>query len=386
MITWAEAAAKRPRIIAGLMTGTSMDGLDMAICRVAGGDAPAMELLAFDLAAYPEDLHRRLAGADRLSALELSRLHQELGRFFADALAAVVAREGVTLDAIGSHGQTIAHEHRVHSLQIGAAAPLAERFRCPVIYDFRAGDIAAGGCGAPLVPYVDARFLAQPGVGLVALNIGGIANLTALDGGADSLAQAIGFDTGPGNMILDRLAERFTAGSQAETGFDADGRFAAAGSVRRDLLADLMAHPFITSPRPKSAGREQYGHAFTDALIARENPESERAWYDLFATAAAFTVDSIVHGIVGEVVPRMRVDKVVVSGGGARNAYLMAELAKALPALEVSTTDGLGWPVDAKEAMAFAFLASERLDRRPANLPAATGAARPVLLGAVLES
>jgi anhydro-N-acetylmuramic acid kinase len=304
-----------------------------------------------------------------------------LGRFFAAALAGVLGRHPVALELIGSHGQTVYHEHRVTTLQIGAATPLALRFGCPVVHDFRTADIAAGGAGAPLVPYVDHRLLGGRGAGLLAVNIGGIANFTALPA-EDDPERVIGMDCGPGNMVLDQLAARFSAGAQSA---DIDGRLAARGRVRPELLAALGRHAFFAAPPPKSAGREQFGSAFVDRLLARAGPQSEQDWCDLLATAAELTVWGIHEAHRRHVAPRLPVAAVMVSGGGARNPVVMARLAERFRPLPVRMSDAYGLPVDAKEAIAFALLASERLDGRPANLPSVTGARRRVLLGDVTE-
>jgi anhydro-N-acetylmuramic acid kinase len=382
MIRWAEVRAKRVRTVAGLMTGTSMDGLDVALCRVTSAPELGVELLAFETVPLPADLRAGLA-AERLADLAaLARAHAALGRFFADALAGVLERQPAELDLIGSHGQTVYHEHKLTSLQLGEPAHLAWRFRCPVVHDFRAGDIAAGGGGAPLVPYVDWRLLGGRGEALLAVNIGGIANFTALPAAGDDPDAVQGMDCGPGNMLLDQLAERASGGRLCA---DLDGRLAARGQVRPDLLAALCAHPFFAAAPPKSTGREQFGRPFVDALLGTARPGSEQDWCDLLATATELTAFGIHDAYQRYVAERLPVDVVVVSGGGARNPALMARLAARFGPVPVRTGDAYGLPVDAKEAIAFAILASERLDERPANLPSVTGAARQVLLGKIAE-
>jgi anhydro-N-acetylmuramic acid kinase len=382
MIRWAEVRAKRVRTVAGLMTGTSMDGLDVALCRVTSAPELGVELLAFETVPLPPDLRAGLA-AERLADLAaLARAHAALGRFFADALAGVLERQPAELDLIGSHGQTVYHEHKLTSLQLGEPAHLAWRFRCPVVHDFRAGDIAAGGGGAPLVPYVDWRLLGGRGEALLAVNIGGIANFTALPAAGGDPDAVQGMDCGPGNMLLDQLAERASNGRLSA---DLDGRLAARGQVRPDLLAGLCAHPFFAAAPPKSTGREQFGRPFVDALLATASPRSEQDWCDLLATAAELTAFGIHDAYRRYVAARLPVHVVVVSGGGARNPALMARLAARFDPVPVRTVDAYGLPIDAKEAIAFAILASERLDERPANLPSVTGAARQVLLGKIAE-
>jgi anhydro-N-acetylmuramic acid kinase len=379
MISAADVAALPVRHVAGLMTGTSMDGLDVALCRITSTPL-GFELLAFETAPMPADLRRSL-GAEQLADVgTIARANMALGRYFADALAAVLARHPLPLHLIGSHGQTVYHEHRVTTLQLGEPAHLALRFGCPVVHDFRANDIVAGGAGAPLVPYVDYRVLAGRGEALLAVNIGGIANLTALprSGGPDQVA---GMDCGPGNMVLDQLVEAYSNGRQS---LDVDGRLAARGRVL-PLLAELEQHPFFHQLPPKSAGREQFGAAFVEGLLDRVRPEGEQAWCDLLATATQLTAYGIETAYRRYVAPATPVDAVVVSGGGARNPVLMAGLAARFAPIPVRRSDDYGMPIDAKEAIAFAILASERIDRRFANMPSVTGAAHYTMLGKITE-
>jgi anhydro-N-acetylmuramic acid kinase len=379
VITLAEVAALPVRNVAGLMTGTSMDGLDVALCRITSAPL-GFELLAFETVPIPADLHRSLA-AERLAEVgAVARAHMILGHYFADALADVLARHPMPLQLIGSHGQTVYHEHGVASLQLGEPAPLAARFGCPVVHDFRVNDIAAGGAGAPLVPYVDYQLLAGRGEALLAVNIGGIANLTSLprDGGPD---RVLGMDCGPGNMVLDQLVEAYSGGRQT---VDIDGRLAARGRPL-PLLQELEKHPFFRQAPPKSAGREQFGAAFVQGLLDRARPDGEQAWCDLLATATELTVFGIDTAYRQHVAPTLRVDAVVVSGGGARNRAMMARLADRFAPVPVRGSDHHGLPVDAKEAIAFAILASERVDRRPSNMPSVTGARGYTILGKVTE-
>ena len=382
MIRCAEVRALPVRNVAGLMTGTSMDGLDIALCRVTASPELSFDLVAFETVALPADLRDALA-AERLGDVaSIARANVALGRFFADALAGVLERHPFEVHLIGSHGQTVWHEHGVTTLQLGEPSPMAERFGCPVVHDFRAGDIAAGGSGAPLVPYIDHRLLGGRGEALLAVNIGGIANLTALPAEPGTLERLIAMDCGPGNMVLDQLASRFSAGA---TSADLDGRMAARGRVLPELLAELMSHPFFGQPPPKSTGREQFGPDFVDALLARTRPDGEQAWCDLMATAAELTAFGIHDSYRRHVAPGMAVGAVAVSGGGARNPEVMARLAARFTPIPVRSTDAHGLPAEAKEAIAFAILASERIDERPANVPSVTGACRPVLLGKIAE-
>lgn len=371
------------RIVAGLMSGTSMDGIDVAVCRVAAGEPRLLELLSARTVPWDEGLAARLLRAHAADALELSRLNRLTGEAFADAAADLAEALAVTLDLVGSHGQTVAHEHGVATLQIGEAAFLAERLGCPVVSDFRQNDIAAGGCGAPLVPIVDRWLLSRPSTGVLALNLGGISNVTALPPHDDPKAAVLGFDCGPGNMALDELARRHSGGAES---CDRDGELAAAGEVDPRLLAELLADPALAMRPPRSFGREQYGAAFVDGLLERHPPADERAWRSLFATLTELTAQAVALSYRQYVEPSQPAAEAVVSGGGARNGELMRRLTLALAPMQVTTSDRYGLPVDYKEAIAFALLASARVDGIAANLPAVTGARRPVLLGKVTEA
>ena len=364
------------------MSGTSMDGIDVAICRVAAGEPRLQELIGARTVPWDDRLAARLLRAHAADALELARLNRLTGEAFAAAVAGLAAELGVRVELVGSHGQTVAHEHGVATMQIGEAAVLALRLGCPVVSDFRQNDIAAGGCGAPLVPIVDRWLLARPRVAIVALNLGGISNLAAIPPREDATTPVIGFDCGPGNMVLDELARRHSGGVES---CDRDGRLAAAGRVDPGLLARLLAEPALNGVPPRSLGREQYGAAFVDDLLARRAPTSKRDWQDLFATMTELTVQAVVGAYRRFVTPVLEVGELIASGGGARNGELMRRLGAALAPLPVVTSDRYGLPVDFKEAIAFALLASARLDRIPANLPEVTGADRRVLLGKLTE-
>jgi anhydro-N-acetylmuramic acid kinase len=379
----ADVLAAPSRIVAGLMSGTSMDGIDVAVCRVPAGEPRRFELLGARTCPWDEALAARLRQAHAADAMELARLDRLAGEAFAAAAGELADTLGMRPDLVGSHGQTVYHEHGVTTLQIGEAAMLAERLGCPVVSDFRQNDIAAGGCGAPLVPIVDRWLLARDGEGVLALNIGGISNLTAVPPRERPDLPVQGFDCGPGNMVLDELARRFTHGRDA---CDRDGGFAAAGRVDQDLLARLLAEPALALPPPRSFGREQYGAAFVDRLLAERPPAHDADWHDLFATLAELTVQAIARAYAAHVAPVGPVAEVVVAGGGARNPELMRRLAAAMTPIGVTKSDAQGLSADFKEAIAFALLASARVDGIPANLPEVTGAARRVLLGKITES
>ncbi len=384
-------------IVIGLMSGTSADGTSAAAIRIKGAPPGlAWELLAHCEVPHPPALREAIfaafrpeTGADRLCALNFA-----LGRAFADAADRVMAAAGLTpeqVDLIGSHGQTVWHIPAgpdASTLQFGEAAVIAERTGTPVVSNFRPRDMAAGGQGAPLVAYVDRLLFTHPTRARALQNIGGIANITYLpplplpflmetgEGGQGGEGEdALAFDTGPGNMLLDDAAGRATGGAWA---YDHDGVLAAQGRVDEALLAELLAEPYLHQPPPKTTGRELFGAQFGARVWARGSAAG-LAPADIVATLTAFTARSIAQAY-HDFLPRFP-DEVIVSGGGARNPSLMALVRESLAPARVLTSADLGLPVEAKEAVAFAVLAYETWHGRPGNLPAATGARHPVVLG-----
>ena len=375
--------------VAGIMSGTSLDGIDVAIVDVRGaGWNLKARLAGFRTCPYPRPVRAAILSVSNAvtHTAQISRLHFLLGELYAEAVIDTCAACRLplrSLELIGCHGQTIFHESDPtpflgrpvsSTLQIGEASIIAERTGVPVVSDFRPRDMAAGGQGAPLVPFVDYLLLRHKRRGRVALNVGGIANLTAIPPGGGP-KDVIACDTGPGNMVIDALAVEATHGRLA---YDKDGRLAARGHIRDDLLADLLNDRFYRLPPPKSAGREQYGEAFVERLRRTGAPLPA-----LIATATVLTAAAAATAIERFVRPRMRVDDVVVSGGGAHNPVILGTLAALLPGCAVSTSATFGLDPDAKEAVAFAILAHETWHGRPANLPAATGARRPAVLGKI---
>jgi anhydro-N-acetylmuramic acid kinase len=379
------ALRDRPeRVVAGLMTGTSVDGIDVAICRVGAGPRPRLlAILGAETVPFAPDLRRRLLEAGGAGAAELARLGRALGEAYADAVEALAARAGVAVELVGSHGQTVYHEHGLTTLQIGEPAFLAWRLGCPVVADFRQNDIAAGGCGAPLVPILDDWLLRRPRERVLTLNLGGISNVTALPPLEARDEPVLGFDCGPANMVLDELAVRFTQGRET---CDRDGAFAAAGRVDKALLRELLADPALAQPPPRSLGREQFGAPYVDRLLRRRPPAFRQDWLDLFATATELSARAVAEACAAFVPWREAAAELVAAGGGVRNPELMRRLAAAMaPVPVVASGDAHGLPADFKEAVLFALLASARVDEVPGNLPSVTGAGRPVLLGKVAE-
>lgn len=371
-----------PRLCVGVLSGTSVDAADAALCRVEGTGADVkLELLAHVSRPFAPDLVARVLGPQ--DARSLCALGFELGEQFAEAVLAVLARAGVDpgeVHVVGSHGQTMAHlpsdlSPTPSTLQIGEAAVIAERTGLPVVSDFRTRDMAVGGQGAPLVPYLDwavFRNRARPGVTRAFLNLGGIANVSVV---GERLEDTLAFDTGPANMVLDALARRVTGG---QLGCDRDGSLSSRGRVLPALLEELLTHPFLARPPPRSAGREGFGEALVDRLWAAA-PERP---YDLMATARAFTVEATARAFETWVRPRFpHLEAVYASGGGTRNPALMADLRARLAPVPLERLDVLGFPEEAKEAALFALLAAEHRAGTPANVCPATGARRRVVLG-----
>ncbi|MGO9228871.1 MAG: anhydro-N-acetylmuramic acid kinase [Bryobacteraceae bacterium] len=356
--------------IAGIMSGTSLDGIDVAIVETAG--RWRVRTIGFQATAYPAAVRRRLLAVSNATTHtgELSRLHFELGELYARAANRAIKRFG-RVELIGCHGQTIFHEGRRNTLQIGEPAVIAERTGVPVVANFRARDIAAGGEGAPLVPYADYLLFRHPKRMRTALNIGGIANITVIPAGA-APGDVVAFDTGPGNMAIDALVREHTQGKR---NFDRGGRFAASGRIDPTLLDDLLSDAYYRRDPPKSTGREQYGAEF----VARMK-RSKLPMLDLIATATALTAATIAIGVRRSGAAG---SELIVSGGGAHNPRIMALLAAFLPEASLAATADYGIDVDAKEAVAFAILAYETWRGRPGNLPSATGARRPVVLGSI---
>lgn len=370
----------------GLMSGTSLDGIDAVLVELEGNID--WRVLAFETRAYEPAERRRIHDAIlEGGAPELSRLNAELGEWLAQAALAVCGAAGIEaadVDVIGSHGQTIWHEppsagRRGATLQLGCAATIAERTGIPVVYDFRARDVAAGGEGAPLVPWVDRTLFSARDRVRVLLNIGGIANLTRVPA-AGSDEPLIAFDTGPGNALIDAAVERATGGANA---FDAEGVRAAGGTVDPALLRQLLDDEYLRRDPPKSTGRERYGRPRVDTLLERSRPDDERGWDDLIATLTAFTAEATARAVRTWVAPR-GADELIVTGGGARNRTLVRMLAERLQPLPVRGSEVLGVDGAAKEALAFAVLAWAHVRGVPANAPEATGAAGPRVLGSLV--
>jgi anhydro-N-acetylmuramic acid kinase len=372
------------------MSGTSADGINVALVRIQTRRGASGKPALIGHAEYPYAVNIRRAvlaamNAQSASVADLSRLNFLLGELYADAVLATQKRFRVKADLVGCHGQTIYHQgesapylgRRVAvTWQTGEGAVVAARVGAPCVSDFRPADMAAGGKGAPLVPFLDYLFYRDSRVGRIVQNIGGIANLTAIPADADP-EKVIAFDTGPGNMVIDAVMERLFGKR-----FDRGGRVAASGTVDDGAIAKLMRTPFFREKPPKTAGREEFGREFV-AKFVRLCGRTNKA--NVAATATAFTVRSIADAVQRFVLRRARFAEMVVSGGGAKNPTLMGMLANELSTLGVAvrTSDEFGIPAEAKEAVAFALMAYETWHRRPSNVPSATGAKRSAVLGKI---
>jgi len=392
----AELAAKKTLRVAGLMSGTSADGVDAAIVDVGGRK---LNVLAFATLPYAPGLRKKVLEQSRPETArldEICHLNFVLGEVFASAVMKLAAKARIRLDSIdliGSHGQTICHiprgrrfgRRRLRStLQIAEPCVIAERTGITTVADFRPRDVAAGGEGAPLVPYADCLLFRHPRLARAVQNIGGIANVTFLPACREpgpagcGVEGVVAFDTGPGNMVIDRIAGLLSRGRRH---YDPAGRLAAKGRVNRALLAQLMRHGFLRRRPPKSTGREEFGVEFADALHARARKMGV-APLDILATVTAFTARSIADAYA-RFLPAAP-DEVILCGGGARNRTLVRMLQQALRPAKLRLCDEFGISADAKEAVSFAVLAAQTIRGLPDNVPAATGAGAAVVLGKIV--
>jgi anhydro-N-acetylmuramic acid kinase len=381
-------------LVLGIMSGTSADGMDVALAEISGAPPKLKtKLLHHTSRMMPAALRTemlRVAEGAACTAGEISQLNFRLGMAFGDAAVSACKEFRVALprvELVGSHGQTIFHQGRpveflgrrtASTLQIGEPAVIAARTRITTVGDFRVADMAVGGQGAPLVPYADYLLYVDAKVGRVSLNLGGIGNVTVLPAGARP-GQVVAFDTGPGNMLMDALVWHFTKKKQK---FDRGARLARQGAVNVKLLKELLRDPYLKLGPPKSTGREYYGRAYFQELL-RLGKKHGAGPNDLIRTTTEFTVASVVDGLKRFVLKKTKIAQLIVSGGGAKNPLVMAQLAAALTPIEVVASGKVGVPEEAKEAYAFALMAYETVHRRAGNLPSATGAEEEVVLGKI---
>ena len=383
--------------VLGMMSGTSADGIDVALANISGAPPRLVAKLEGHYHwAFPKVVRGailRLANGAPTTTAEISQLNFLLGEEFAAAAIAACAKWRVPLrkiSLIGSHGQTIFHQgtpanflsaRKISStLQIGEPSVIAERTGITTIADFRPADMAAGGHGAPLVPFVDYLLYRDAKIGRVALNIGGIANVTVIPANARP-QDVIAFDTGPGNMIIDALIERITKGRAA---YDRGARIATSGEVIRPLLEKMLRDPYLRQKPPKTAGREQFGSKYAETVWAWSKKHRTRP-QDLVRTATIFSAFSIIDALQQFVLPKTAIQELIVAGGGTKNPLIMAQLEAALAGIKIVESSRFGVAAEAKEALAFAILAYETLHSRTSNLPAATGAKHSAVLGKLVH-
>ena len=380
-------------IVAGVMSGTSADGINVALTRIHGrGFRSRIELLAHYQFPFPAEVRRVVLAtmnANSAGVADLSRLNFLLGELYGDAVRGAQRRARLECELVGCHGQTLYHQgdarlflgRRVGcTWQTGEGAVIAAKLGVPVVSDFRPADMANGGKGAPLVPFLDYALYRHRRYGRIVQNLGGIANLTAIPPRALP-EDVVAFDTGPGNMVIDAIVEHLF-----NRPYDRNGRLAARGEPIERVIQQLLRHPFFRQKPPKTAGREQFGREFTREFLRLCRRADDNG---IVATATALTARSIGVDVRRFVLPLVeppaRFREFVVSGGGTKNATLMRMIREELAPLKmrVRTTDEFGMPAEAKEAAAFALLAYQTWRRMPSSVPSATGAKRPAILGKV---
>jgi anhydro-N-acetylmuramic acid kinase len=383
-------------IVAGVMSGTSADGINVALVQLSarGRGRPRHTLLAHEEYPFPAPVRRailEMMNAELARVADLARLNFLLGELYAEAVAKTARKHRVKLDLVGCHGQTLYHQGMAQRFlrrklavtwQTGEGAVIAARLSVPVVSDFRTADMAAGGKGAPLVPFLDYFLYRDQHLARIAQNIGGIANLTAIPAGA-SLHEVLAFDAGPGNMVIDAAMEELFGKR-----YDRDGKVAASGRVLDAVVRKLVRAPFFRQKPPRTAGREEFGREYTGRFLQICRGASKP---DVVATATALTARSIADSVRRFVLPkfagrRNRADhQMIVSGGGSKNPTLMGMLRDEITPMGISVhfSDEFGLPAEAKEAVAFALLAHETWHRRPSNVPSATGAKRAAILGKI---
>jgi len=382
------------KFIVGLMSGTSADGIDAALVELDGyGVDTKLKLLSFHFAAYTKKVREQifeLFSPNKGCVEKICQMNFLLGKLFADAVVTVIDKAGLSpseVHLIGSHGQTIYHlppssGAKVPStLQIGEPAVIANLTGIPVIADFRVADVAAGGEGAPLVPYVDFLLFRKEKETRALQNIGGISNLTVIPPNA-KLNEIVAFDTGPGNMLIDAAVNLLTSGKKQ---FDPDGSIAAKGQTNKELLSELMAHPFITGSPPKTTGREEFGVHFAQKYVEKAKMQGIID-LDILATFTEFTAKSIYENYKKFIFPKHNIHELILSGGGIYNSTLVKKIKRYFQNVSITKIDEYGINSDAKEAVAFAVLANETLMGNPNNVPNVTGARNPVILGKIIPS
>lgn len=391
-LVWHTLRDKQSRLVVGLVAGTSADGIDAALVRISGQPlAWDVELIGWQEFPFTPEVKQAVFAAFRPETSrvdDICRLNYALGRLFAEAALGVIAKCGLRpadVDAIGFAGQTVYHIPEPEeiagivsgsTMQLGEPAVVAELTGILTVADLYTRDVAAGGKGAPLTPFADYVLFHRLGRSIAVQNIGGIGNIACIPAGAGP-EQVIGFDTGPGNMVIDALVRHISEG-KAE--YDDGGRIAASGRVNEPFLERLLGDDFLAQPPPKATGRERYGDQYARSVIDQASALGV-AGADLIATVTALTAASIATNFEQFVLPRWPVSEIVVAGGGAFNPTLLRFLQERLPEVQIRTFEDYGFSSKAREAIGFAIIANATLSGVPNNLPSVTGARRPVVLG-----
>lgn len=412
---------KDSKKVIGLMSGTSVDGIDACLVEISGnGLHTKINILAFETYSYDKPTRTAILGTcnpETGTVDKVCQLNFHLGKLFANAATSIANKAQIAIqdiDLIGSHGQTIYHipnpeiisksevrsnefnstdvdidafkkepwdlPHIRSTLQIGEPSVIAQETGVTTVADFRPRDMAAGGQGAPLVPYVDFLLFRDKEKGRALQNIGGIANVTILPKNC-GINDVVAFDTGPGNMIIDRITELATNDTQH---FDEGGKLAARGKIQDSLLAALLAHPYLSKPPPKTTGREEFGKSFADKLY-KDATHSGIKDLDILATVTAFTARTIADSYKQWVLSKHQLSEIILSGGGSHNSTLIKFLRQYLePTIQIHSINKFGISPNAKEALAFAILANEAISGNPNNIPSATGAREAVIMGKII--
>lgn len=379
-----EIKNKKERLVVGLMSGTSLDGVDTALMQIQGcGLTTRVTPVAFRTFPYENEIRKAILSCCENTAdtEAVCRLNFTIGEIFAEAVIQICKDSKIpleNLDLVGSHGQTIYHIPGHSTLQIGEAAVIAERTGAITVADFRVRDMAAGGQGAPLVPYTEYLLYRHRQKTRILQNIGGIGNATIIPAASD-ISEVYAFDTGPGNMMIDCCTALMTAGKET---YDCEGFYASLGAVSKDMLDELMSHPFINSIPPKTTGREAFGEKYTIYMIEKYRAVG-LSFHDILATLTMFTAKSISSSYRSFIFSNHTVDEIIIGGGGSHNKTLMSMLRTELDGIPVVCQEELGFSSDAKEAIAFGILANEAINGCTNNLPRATGAAKPVIMGKI---
>ncbi len=386
---------KKSRLVVGLMSGTSVDGVDAALVGIRGTSQPEVKLIAFENKPFPPAVRAeifRLFKPEYATVDKVGAMNFLLGEIYAQAVLSVINKAGISkedVDLIGSHGQTIWHQPEPvgklgysirYTVQIGEGAVIAERTGIPSVTDFRVADVAAGGLGAPLVPFSEYLLYRREHETILLQNIGGIGNMTVLPAGAKP-DDIYAFDTGPGNMIIDAVVKSVTDG---KSDFDLNGEIGGHGTVNRVLLSKLMQHPYYAQPLPKTTGREIFGTQYTEKILAYSAEHSIPA-ADIVATVTDLTAWSIFDAFERYVLPRHKAQELIVGGGGSYNPTLLGFLQQRFKqyGIALKTQEQLGWSSDAKEAVAFALMADCCIREQENTLPSVTGAREPAIMGKI---